>query len=169
MSQAQAPPYNLNHPGIIGPFVGQYRFLSNFYLLPNFEWGGRRWKTLEHAYQASKCVSLEDATPIWTSRSPQAAKAIGRQVELVPDWEERKVPLMYELLAEKFADLKLRAQLMETEGFELVEINNHGDKFWGVAPHGYGHNHLGLLLMMVREDIRAAVEAAADVDWLVGL
>jgi len=40
---------------MINEFQGQYRFLSNFWFLPNgIEYEGKIYKTVEHAYQAAK-------------------------------------------------------------------------------------------------------------------
>ena len=41
---------------------------------------------------------------------------------------------------------------MQTEDAELVEDNWWGDKFWGVC-NGEGENHLGKLLMKIRDEL----------------
>jgi len=50
--------------------------------------------------------------------------------------------------------LDLREKLLETDNRQLVEGNWHGDTFWG-ACGGKGQNHLGKILMEVREELRA--------------
>jgi ribA/ribD-fused uncharacterized protein len=152
------PPLYPLHPGIIGPFRDSWAFLSNFYPLRNFEWCGRQWRTLEHAFQASKCVRGEEATRIWACEKPGEAKKLGRTVELAKGWEENKVQLMHALLGVKFEDPYLARRLEETGERELVEVNERGDTFWGVSD-GRGYNYLGLLLMLVRE------YHADDVPW----
>ena len=79
------------------------------------------------------------------------AKRIGRKVSLRPDWEDVKIPIMLGLLITKFYDARLRAMLLETGDAELVEGNYWNDRFWGVDIRtGRGENHLGQLLMTVR-------------------
>jgi predicted NAD-dependent protein-ADP-ribosyltransferase YbiA (DUF1768 family) len=48
----------------------------------------------------------------------------------------------------------LRTLLLATNGHELVEGNKHGDTFWGVdLCTNVGDNHLGKLLMQVRDEL----------------
>lgn len=62
---------------------------------------------------------------------------------------------MSELLTEKFADVDLAKQLMQTGKAELI---SGGDDFWGEVS-GQGQNHLGKLLMDIRETkMQEAVE-----------
>lgn len=70
------------------------------------------------------------------------------------DWEEVKLGVMEGLLREKFSDPELRRKLLATGERELVEGNDWGDSFWGVCA-GRGKNHLGRLLMKLREELRA--------------
>lgn len=56
-------------------------------------------------------------------------------------------------LYEKFSYPYLRKWLLETGEEELIEGNNWGDKFWGQV-NGIGENHLGRLLMEIREEIK---------------
>ena len=57
---------------------------------------------------------------------------------------------MRDALIQKFSDKKLQKKLIDTGDAELIEGNWWGDKFWGVCE-GEGENHLGKLLMEVRE------------------
>ena len=61
---------------------------------------------------------------------------------------------MRDLLRQKFAREPLRSQLLATGEAKLIEGNHWGDTFWGVC-RGQGENHLGMLLMKAREEIRA--------------
>ena len=45
---------------------------------------------------------------------------------------------------------ELRTKLADTEDEELIEGNTWNDTYWGVC-RGVGENHLGKLLMEVRE------------------
>lgn len=148
----------------INSFTGEYRFLSNFYPSP-FVWRGVAWPTVEHAYQAAKTSSMEDdtipeSTLMWllgTRRTAGEAKRWGRSVARRPDWEDVKLSIMKELLQAKFRyGVRLfkpsaRDLLLATGDAELIEGNDWGDRFWGVC-NGVGENHLGRLLMEVREE-----------------
>lgn len=49
---------------------------------------------------------------------------------------------------------ELRTKLLSTGDLEIIEGNHWGDTFWGVC-NGTGENHLGRILMQVREDLRS--------------
>ena len=60
---------------------------------------------------------------------------------------------MHEICMAKFTqNLLLKEKLLATGTEELVEGNNHGDTFWGCV-NGKGENHLGKILMKVREEL----------------
>jgi predicted NAD-dependent protein-ADP-ribosyltransferase YbiA (DUF1768 family) len=61
---------------------------------------------------------------------------------------------MLEIIRAKFQDADLRRQLFATGDQELREGNHWGDTFWGVC-NGRGDNHLGKILMQVRQEIQA--------------
>ena len=49
----------------------------------------------------------------------------------------------------------LKEKLLATGDRELVEGNWHGDKYWGVCLRtGEGNNHLGRMLMELRDYFR---------------
>jgi predicted NAD-dependent protein-ADP-ribosyltransferase YbiA (DUF1768 family) len=68
-----------------------------------------------------------------------------------PDWESVKLQVMEDLLVQKFADEHLEKQLQETGDADLIEGNYWGDDFWGVDKKKGGKNHLGKLLMKIRD------------------
>ncbi len=58
---------------------------------------------------------------------------------------------MYKALLAKFSqNSNLREKLVGTGARELVEHSPH-DSYWGDGPNGRGKNHLGKLLMKIRE------------------
>lgn len=132
----------------ITSFSGAYRFLSNFYPCPSIL-DGIEYSTLEHSFQAAKTRSLTERWLIFKADSPGRAKRLGRKVTRRPDWEQVKLQIMADLLVQKFSIPSLRAKLMATGNRELIEGNDWGDRFWGVC-RGEGINHLGRLLMIVR-------------------
>ena len=72
------------------------------------------------------------------------------------DWLDVRLRLMKELVRRKFENPELRSLLLSTGTTVLVEGNQWGDTFWGVCK-GVGENHLGLILMEIREELRAHV------------
>jgi len=137
---------------MISSFKGRYDFLSNFYpcIIP---WNGGKYSSVEHAYQATKCVFPKDRERIRKAPTPKVAKEIGRKVAIVPWWEDIKVDVMRELLIKKFRRYELKKRLLKTGDEELVEGNWWGDRFWGVC-RGRGENWLGRLLMETRQFYR---------------
>ena len=109
--------------------------------------------TVEHAFQAAKSWKLDDRVNIASAITPIKAKHLGRRVTLRPDWEEVKIGVMEELIRIKFEIPELRQALLNTDEEELIEGNHWNDRFWGVCK-GTGKNHLGRILMKVRDDIR---------------
>lgn len=135
----------------IESFSGQYRFLSNFYPA-EIELVGVTYPTVEHAYQASKTLIPTEREIIRAAKTPGQAKALGRRVSIVPEWNQIRIGVMRDLLVTKFADKVLRAELVETGDAKLIEGNHWGDTFWGVSK-GRGENWLGRLLMEIRDEI----------------
>jgi len=136
----------------VSAFQGRYRFLSNFWPA-EIEDNGIVFPTLEHAYQAAKTHDPEMRRAIARLDTPGQAKRAGRHVRMRPDWEDVKIEVMAGLLAKKFSIPLLRMMLLATGDLELIEGNDHGDKFWGVY-RGFGKNYLGRLLMIMRDAAR---------------
>lgn len=140
---------------IIPEFKGEYSFLSNFYP-SSLAYGEFNFRTVEHAFQASKTSDLKEKMKIMRATTPGKAKKLGREIKIREDWEEVKLIIMKELLYKKFLLHKdLRKKLIETEDAILIEGNRWKDTFWGVdLETGKGENNLGKLLMEVREIFR---------------
>lgn len=135
----------------ITEFQGKYRFLSNFWPCQiHFE--GLTFPSVEHAYVAAKTTNLQHRETIRQLPSAGEAKRYGRKIKLRSDWEAVKLDCMLDFLEQKFALEKFGPGLLETGDRELIEGNRWGDTFWGVCE-GVGENHLGRLLMQVRDEI----------------
>ena len=141
---------------MIDSFDGEYEFLSNFYEKP-IHYNRRGWMTAEHAFQGAKCCTESDENRIQGAKTPGQAKRLGRKVLLRHDWEAVKLQIMFDILWIKFQDPDLREKLLSTGNQPIVEGNNWGDKFWGKVD-GVGKNHLGIILMKVRQEIRESME-----------
>lgn len=133
-------------------FFGRNRFLSNFFIEPD-------GSCVEVEYQRAKCRAPEEAA-LFDAKGlgPGQAKRLGRQVRMWADWEVIKLSIMEKLVLAKFTDhSELAALLLQTRDIELIEGNTWGDRFWGmVNVNGVweGQNHLGKILMRVREQVR---------------
>ena len=146
----------MNMKVIIASFTGPNAFLSNFFPCPiRFE--GETYPSVEHAYQAAKTLDPKLRIKIRDTMTMGAAKKAGRKLPLRPDWEEKKIHIMTELLHEKFG-IVLKGMLEATGDTHLIEGNNWGDQFWGCTlnPAGewVGLNMLGKLLMEVRDTLK---------------
>jgi ribA/ribD-fused uncharacterized protein len=137
---------------VIDRFMGRYDFLSNFHPC-RIEFEGQTYRSVEHAYQAAKTEDPHIRKRFEVCPSPGLAKRLGRVVQLRDGWEQLKLGIMEQLLRQKFQDGALRSALLATGTQMLMEGNWWGDIFWGVYE-GQGKNHLGLLLMKVREELR---------------
>ncbi len=143
----------------IRKFTRDHHFLSNFYLAD--VWFEDAWyASVEHAYQAAKTTDPKKRATLQLtgdsalSQTPSYAKRWGRRVALRPDWEDIKFEVMETLLREKFTrHADLADKLLATQKRELIEENTWGDRIWGVCD-GVGENHLGKLLMKIRDEIR---------------
>jgi len=136
----------------IDAFEGKFRFLSNFSpSIVCFE--DMEFPSVEHAYQAAKTLDMELRKKIRDAKTPNEAKKLGRRVKLRPDWENIKLGIMRELVHQKFSIPELRQLLLDTGDAELIEGNWWGDIFYGVC-RGNGLNHLGRILMEIRENHR---------------
>lgn len=154
VKKTQTPP--------ITAFIGPHAFLSNFHSC-TIRFDGIIYPDVETAYQCQKTLSQPErdhvmfvyddkGVPIRRT-TPGEAKRAGKRVTKRKDWYEVKIDVMRELLIEKFKTSRLADLLIATGDAELVEVNTWGDVFWGVV-NGKGENHMGKLLMEIREALR---------------
>ncbi|TAF05944.1 MAG: NADAR family protein [Nostocales cyanobacterium] len=135
-----------------------YGCFSNFSLHP-IEMDGVCWPTVEHYYQAQKFVGSEDGMMIpliHLAATPEEAAALGRcgTRKLRSDWDVVKTDVMRAAVLKKFlTHAEIREVLLVTDNEVLVE-NSPTDYFWGCGADKTGENHLGKILMSVREEIR---------------
>jgi len=115
---------------------------------------GISYPAVENFYQAMKTLDVSERRKI-ALLEPFKSKSAGRKLQKRPDWSEIKLKVMSIALIHKFnRGTKWGQQLMATEG-EIIELNNWGDKYFGVDERtGKGSNHLGKLLMKIREDLK---------------
>lgn len=135
----------------IAGFHNEFRFLSNFWPAP-IQVDGKWFPTVEHAYQAMKTADKDEWERIRMLETPGLAKKAGKKLVIRENWDKLKIPTMRMLLQKKFRIPELREALLLTHPLELEETNTWWDRFWGVCQ-GVGENHLGKLLMQIREEI----------------
>jgi len=137
---------------MIKEFQGDFRFLSNFYLV-DIKWQGKIWPSTEHIYQAMKTKDKELQEKMRLCPTPGKVKRLGQSMELRPLWDELKFAFMYTIVNEKFKqNAVLRQRLFDTGEQELQEGNHWGDVYWGVCD-GVGSNCLGRILMEIRTEL----------------
>lgn len=147
------PIQEMDHmPDIITRFRGPFKFLSNLYPTP-ITYKGHAYCCLEAAYQAQKSLDPAIHERFANIRLPYKARGMGQRIKTIrPDWFDIRIDIMEELLYIKFSHPQLKEWLQCTGQSNIVECNPWGDTFWGVY-NGVGENHLGLLLMKVRDTL----------------
>jgi ribA/ribD-fused uncharacterized protein len=134
----------------------EYGYFSNFAAFP-IRLKGLTWPTSEHYFQAQKFAGTDHEHAIRQARSPMIAARMGRsrKVPLRRDWESVKDVVMREAVLAKFTQHSdLRILLLETGEAELVEHTDN-DNYWADGGDGSGQNMLGIILMSVRDELRA--------------
>lgn len=133
---------------------------SNLYRR-DVEFEGEVFPTSEHAYQAGK--ARKPAVRKWLMEAPSPAllamAAHGLYYwDVAPGWSTSKFDRMRRVLRAKFAQHDdLRELLLSTGEARLVEaatVDNEVNRLWGEV-NGSGRNMLGVMLMELREELRA--------------
>jgi len=134
--------------GHVRGFVGDYRWLSNFYPC-RVVYDGRAYRASECAYQAAKFPEADRT--IFTQLDPDAAKQLAHSKAFAAAaWDARKDRVMREVVWAKFSqNPALARRLVATGDKYLEETNWWRDRYWGVWQ-GEGSNLLGRILMETR-------------------
>ena len=141
---------------MIETFRGEYNWLSNFaYFDKPMEYDNLTIKTNEHFFIICKTIIKEERQFI--SRHPnKGLKGAGKGVTLRDDWDNIHLDVMLYGLRYKFSkhNPRLRKKLIATKGSYIQEGNWWNDDYWGFClKKEEGENHLGHLLMLVRDEI----------------
>jgi len=128
----------------------EYFEFSNFYQREIFI-QGKKWKTVEHYFQAMKSEDIDVRELICKSSIPSQAKSMGRKINIREDWEEIKDNVMFKALLCKFTQHDdLMKKLINTGEEQLIE-DSENDYYWGWGKNHTGKNKLGKLLEKVRD------------------
>lgn len=149
---------------MIKEFKGSYRWLSNFWPA-EIKYEGIVYPATEHAYQAAKFLDKNKRLRISKTFSPAEAKRMGQDTkDRRPDWFDVSLKVMYDVNLLKYGmHSELGEMLVETFPQILQEGNTWGDTFWGICK-GKGENHLGKILMKVRDVLR---KTPVDQRWML--
>ena len=147
----------------ISAFRGSHDFLSNFYAA-DVEFEGAEYPTIEHAFQAAKSLDFGQRRAIKNAKSASEAKRMGRKIKRREDWFDVSLNVMESLVRQKFTRYpELKNKLLETGDAILIEGNNWNDRFYGAVydtnrNEWMGENHLGKILMKVREELKQEIK-----------
>ena len=135
-----------------------YYEFTNFYEV-SVKIDDRDWLTTEHYFQAQKFVGTPLVETIRILSRPREAFDKSRDPRYSHwrrnDWESVKEDVMYKALQAKFSQHeKLRRLLLGTGDRELIEHSPH-DSYWGDGGNGTGKNRLGVLLVRLRDEMKA--------------
>ena len=118
---------------------------------------GKTWPTTEHYFQAKKFENSSYEEAIRKSNSPMLAARMGRSRKhpLRKDWESVKETVMSCALHAKFTQHEDLRELLLTTGTRTIIEASPTDRYWGEGSDRTGKNRLGVLLMRLREQLRA--------------
>lgn len=141
-----------------------YGVFSNLFRCKVF-FEDEEFETSEHAYQAGK--ARKEAVREWILSAPSpglvAMAAHGLYTwDIAPNWSKVKFDRMRGVLYAKFTQHpELKEILLATGDARLVEsatVDNPVNRLWGEI-NGKGKNMLGVLLMELREKLRAEMNS----------
>ena len=134
---------------------GELGYLAN-YSNYGFTVDGVYYPTAEHFYQASKFDNPEIIQKILSCKTAREAASVGRDRnnKRIDHFNDIKLNKMYQAVYEKFQqNPDIRKKLIETGDEEIREMTDQ-DSYWGVGPQLDGENHMGEILMRVREELK---------------
>lgn len=134
--------------------INEWAWLSNMWLCKLITKGGHNFRCVEIYYQWQK-VTRPFRDQIFACRDGFEAKRLARTCDYDQSFFRERLEIMYTTVRAKFKqNPKLLKKLIETGDELLVEYAPWGDKFWGVNKQHVGENHMGQILMRIREEFR---------------
>lgn len=84
------------------------------------------------------------------SKNPIASRRLANTYGHSKEWEQNKIKIMKKIILLKFEQHQdFRRNLLNT-GFREILFNDKNDYFWGIGGLQTGYNHLGKILMEIR-------------------
>ena len=163
IADISTPDKAINDVPDIDSFSGNFRWLSNFVGAPGLvikstAHSNVTANNIEVIYHIDKCCKQEDIELLLEAGTPGKAKKAGKNITLRPDWDEVKLGVMENLVRQKFSSIPFKGLLLGTGDANLEEGNYWHDNYWGVCHcskcGGNGQNHLGKILMKIREELK---------------
>lgn len=145
----------------IKEFQGEYRWLSNFAQC-SITLGDNVYPSVEHAFVSAKSNELTWKAKCCSGKySAAEIKTLSRSVKLIEGWDDKKLTIMEGILRQKYNQEPYRTKLLTIpKGTEIEEGNRWKDSFWGIdLVAKKGENHLGKLIMKIKLELEAEVEA----------
>jgi len=160
-------------------FGGKKGYLSNMYPCkikfdskyakeyPEFDFDDEIYHSSEHLYQALKSKNKNWHKIVRSIDEPKMTKKLANKrvskhykevnsnniFKLRDDWDSVKIRAMQLVVMLKFTqNRELLEKLLNEDGY-IEERNDWGDTFWGTC-NGVGNNHLGKILMQLRETLK---------------
>lgn len=135
-----------------------YFDFSNFDMRHPFVIDGVKWRSSEHYFQAQKFVNEPEVYAlIQKTVRPRDVLKLAREHKNKErkDWFKVNHKAMYTALRAKFTQYpELTKLLLATNDQILVEDAGKNDAYWGAGAFMKGENHLGRMLMHIREELR---------------
>jgi ribA/ribD-fused uncharacterized protein len=129
-----------------------YGEFSNFAAFPIFV-DGEWWPTSEHYFQTQKYQT--EALRDWVHYAPSPMEAANRgrnpKIPKRDDWEDVKDGLMEKALLDKYSRYPNLKKLLILTGHSQIFEHTVNDCYWADCGNRTGKNHLGLLLMKIRD------------------
>lgn len=109
----------------------------------------RSYDCSESAYLSQKLISNKDKDELSKMSAEDALEFI-RNARTLKDFNSGKITEMYNVTWCKFTqNEELKDALLATGVTFLIDVNDYGDKFWGISE-GEGENIRGFILMNIR-------------------
>lgn len=137
--------------------IPEFKELSNMYASP-FEMDGKTWPSVEHYFQAQKFpTDPAYQEEIRKAKSGLKAKSLGQSQEhpIRPDWNTYRLEAMEKAVKAKFTQNEALKKLLLSTGTRELQEASPTDSYWGVGKSGKGENHLGKILMKLRNSLTA--------------
>lgn len=144
---------------------GDYKEFSSFFKSP-FAYEGKEYISLANFFHSCKFAEADDdfAEEIRVQKNPALTRAKASSKDHAPNarWESDKVDLMRIGIVAKFSmNSALCRKLLATGDARIestIEEEMRVKGFWSIGEDGAGANHMGKLLMSVRDEFRSSGE-----------